>query len=142
MLTPLLNSRWQIRDQIEFENEVEEMSGQASLVKISIVYSLISGRNRIKTDDASSNMLTHIVIIHLNMFGAVMKNIIMDNLDSSAIITRQGNGGRRSYTHIIKQSLKSQNFVSSINECTIFSLDARPCSDDLVFTMPRDKRIT
>jgi len=69
---------------------------------------LISRRNRKKMNNAVCNMLSNEMTINLNMFDAIMKDIIVNNLNGTLIVTmeRGGTRGRNTYQQGASEAIK------------------------------------
>lgn len=72
----------------------------------------------------TEKILSNVVTINLNMLSAVMKNIIMGNLNGATVVTIKINGRRMRYLQISKRLTKPKYFRSSISKCRIFSFSA------------------
>ncbi|GMQ05312.1 hypothetical protein CsSME_00050391 [Camellia sinensis var. sinensis] len=102
---------------------------------------LIDGSDREKTNSTTGNMLANEMTINLNMFGAIMKNIIVSNLNGTLIVTIERGRIRRRNTHISKEPAKPEKFLSSISKSSVFSFGARAGSEGLFFATPSKKRV-
>jgi hypothetical protein len=71
-----------------------------------------------------SEMVMHKVTINLNMFCALMKYIIVNNLDSTLIITADDCGSKMSDTHLLKQQSKQKKFPICISKGAILEFCA------------------
>ncbi|GMP66793.1 hypothetical protein CsSME_00027002 [Camellia sinensis var. sinensis] len=103
---------------------------------------LIDRSNREKMDSTTGNMLANEMTINLNMFGAIMKDIIVSNLKSTVIVTKKFSSTRGGNTQISKKPTKPEKFLSSISKSTVFGLSTGTSSKRLFLAGPRNKRIT
>ena len=87
-------------------------------------------------------MMTDEVTINLNVFGALIKNIIMSKVNSTTIVTmKMSVDGLRS-THVSQESTKPEEFRSSIGMSTVLSFSTRESNNKLFLVTPKDKRGT
>ncbi|GMP43469.1 hypothetical protein CsSME_00012818 [Camellia sinensis var. sinensis] len=103
---------------------------------------LINRRDRMEMDSTMSNVLPNKMTVNLNVLGAIMKNIIVSNLKSTVIVTKEGSSARGSNTHVSKKPTKPEKLLSSISKGTVFGFGTRTSSKRLFLTAPRNKRIT
>ena len=87
-------------------------------------------------------MITNEVTVNLNVLGALMKNIIMDNVNSTTIITVNRSTGGLESTHVSQEPAKLEEFRDGIGESTVLSVSTGTSNNRLFLAMPRDKRGT
>ncbi|GMP27824.1 hypothetical protein CsSME_00003642 [Camellia sinensis var. sinensis] len=102
---------------------------------------LIGRSNGEKMNSTTCNMLSNEMAINLNMLGAIMKNIIVSNLNGTLIVTIKRGSARRGNTHISEEPAKPEKFLSSISKGSVFSFGAGTGSEGLFFATPSKKRI-
>ena len=66
------------------------------------ISSLVSRRDRMKVNSATNHMLMNKVAVDLDMFGAIIKNIIVSNQNSTAIVTTKNISTGMDDTKILK----------------------------------------
>ncbi|CAL5436186.1 unnamed protein product [Camellia sinensis] len=103
---------------------------------------LINRRNRMEMDCTTSDVLTNKMAVNLNVLGAIMKNIIVSNLKSTVIVTKEVSSTRGGNTHVSEEPTKPKKFLSSISKSTVFGLSSGTSSKRLFLAAPRNKRIT
>ena len=87
-------------------------------------------------------MMTIEVTIDLNVLGALVKNIIMGNLNSTTIVIVNRSTGGLGSTHISQEPTKSEEFEGGISESTVLSFSIGTSNNKLFFATPRNKRGT
>ena len=85
-------------------------------------------------------MMTNKVTVDLNMLGALMKNIIMGNVNSTTIITVNRSTGGLGSTHVSQEPAKPEEFRGGIGESTVPSFSTGTSNKRLFLITPRDKR--
>ncbi|GMP60350.1 hypothetical protein CsSME_00023252 [Camellia sinensis var. sinensis] len=103
---------------------------------------LINRRDRMEMDSTTSDVLTNKMAVNLNVLGAIMKNIIVSNLKSTVIVTKEVSSTRGGNTHVSKKPTKPEKLLSSISQSTVFGLGTGTSSKRLFLAAPRNKRIT
>ena len=92
-------------------------------------------------NSSTGDMLANKMTINLNMFGAIMKNIIVSNLNGTLIVTVERGRSRGRNTHISKEPAKPEKNLRKISKSSVFSFGARAGSEGLFFATPSKKRI-
>ena len=121
-------------NQLEFENKDLKACWRMSLVEE--VSSLISRTDGVESNSSMNNILTEGMTINLNVFGAIMENIIVSNLNNTLMVTMNRSRTKERDTHISKKPAESKKFLSSIGQCTIFSFGTRASSNRLFLAAP------
>lgn len=102
------------------------------------VSQIIFTRNKTNTQISVKNLLTHIVIINLNMFCARMKNWIRRQGNSRDIVTSNDRDMREKDLQFFKQDAKTRDFCSSDGQGAIFSHSIRARHNGLLLYRPRN----
>jgi hypothetical protein len=84
--------------------------------------------------------MTNEVTIDLNVLGALMKNIIMGNVNSTTIIAVNRSTGGLGSTHVSQEPTKLEEFRGGIGKSTVLSFSTGTSNNRLFLTTPRDKR--
>jgi hypothetical protein len=79
-------------------------------------------------------MKSNEVTVNLDMFSALVKNIIVSNLNGTLIVTMDGRTAKQRDTYIGKKPVQPKKFGSSVSKCTIFNFNAR--SNNRLFLTP------
>ena len=87
-------------------------------------------------------MMTNEVTIDLNVLGALMKNIIMGNVNSTMIVAVNRSTGGLGSTHVSQESTKPKEFRGGIGKSTVLSFITGTSNNRLFFASPRDKKGT
>jgi hypothetical protein len=87
-------------------------------------------------------MMMNEVTIDFNVLGALMKNIIMSNVNSTMIIAVNRSTGGLGSTHVSQEPTKLEEFWGGISESTVLSFSTGTSNNGLFLAMPRDKRGT
>ena len=87
-------------------------------------------------------MMTNEVTIDFNVLGALMKNIIMGNVNNTMIITVNRSTGGLGSTHVSQKPAKLEEFRGGIGESTVLSFNTGTSNNRLFLVTPRDKRGT
>jgi hypothetical protein len=86
--------------------------------------------------------MTNEVTINLNVLGALMKNIIMGNVNSTTIVAVNRITGGLGRTHVSQELTKPKEFRGGIGESTVLSFSTGTSNNRLFLATPRDKRGT
>ena len=106
------------------------------------VSNLVKSPNGHELKKTSKNVLANKVSINLNMFSALMKDIIMSNLNSTSVIIIKINRRGLRDTQIIKKPTYPKKFRDGVSKSLILSFSTGMSSQGLFLTVPRDKRVT
>ena len=87
-------------------------------------------------------MMTNEVTIDLNVLGALMKNIIMGNVNSTTIVAVNRSTSGLGSTHVSQEPTKPEEFRGGIGESTVLSFSTETSNNRLFLATPRDKRGT
>ena len=87
-------------------------------------------------------MMTNEVTVDLNVLGALMKNIIMGNVNSTMIIIVNRSTSGLGSTHVSQEPAKPEEFRGGIGESTVLSFSTGMSNNRLFLATPRDKRGT
>ncbi|CAL5438147.1 unnamed protein product [Camellia sinensis] len=100
-MQPPSNSRRTNINQLEFGDKFNEVARRMSFGED--ISRLINRRNRIEMDSTTSDVLTNKMAFNLNVLGAIMKNIIVSNLKSTVIVTKEVSSTRGGNTHVSEE---------------------------------------
>lgn len=98
---------------------------------------IIFTRNKTNIQIFAQNLFMHIVIIHLNMFCARMKNWISREGNSRDIVTPNNMDIREKDSQFFEQDAKPRDFCSNGGQGVIFSLNRRTRHNCLLLYRPR-----
>ena len=87
-------------------------------------------------------MLASDVVVDLNVLGAFMEDIIMNNVDSITIVTIKRSGSRLWSIHVSQKPTKLDKLANGFGKGMILSLNTRTGNHILLLATPRDKRST
>ena len=87
------------------------------------ICSLIPKENMLKMNHTTNNFTMNKVTVGLNMFGALMVDIIVGNLNSTTIITMKNSGTIMNHTHISEKPPKP-NQLPTVSAKTRYSTSA------------------
>ena len=96
------------------------------------VSQIIFTKNKTNTQIYVQNLLTHIVIIDLNMFCVRMKNWIDRQGNSRDIVTPNDRDMREKDSQFFKQDVKPREFCNNGGQGVIFSLSRRARHNNLL----------
>ena len=82
------------------------------------------------------------VAVNLNVLGAFMEDIIMNNVNSIMIVTIKRSGNGLWSIHVSQEPVKLDKLAGGVDKDTILSLSTRTGNHMLLLTTPRDKRST
>ena len=89
--------------------------------------------------NTSSNGITNIMTINLDVFGTLMKHGILRDVKRRLAITEQQNGWRMRYTQTKEQSLQPCQLSSNRDHRTVLSLGRGTRDSVLFLSLPRDR---
>ena len=87
-------------------------------------------------------MLASDVAVDLNVFGAVMEDIIMSNVDSTTIVTIKRSDNGLWSIHVSQEPAKLDKLAGGVGKGTILSLCTGMGNHILLLATPQDKKST
>ena len=87
-------------------------------------------------------MLASDVAVNLNVLSAFMEDIIMNNVDSTTIVTIKRSGSGMWSIHVSQEPMKPDKLTSGVGKGTILSLSIGTGNHILLLATSRDKRST
>ena len=81
-------------------------------------------------------MLASDVVVDLNVFGALMEDIVMSNVDSTTIITIKRSYSGLSSIHVSQEPLKPDKLIGGVSKSTILNLGTGMGNHVLLLTTP------
>ena len=103
---------------------------------------LVSNGDGEQLEFAFFKMLVSDMAIDLNVLGALMEDIIMNNVNSTTIVTIKRSGSGLWSIYVNQEPAKLDKVAGGVGKGTILSLSTRTGNHMLLLTTPRDKRST
>ena len=103
---------------------------------------LVSNGDGEQLEFAFFKILVSDMAIDLNVLGAFMEDIIMNNVDSTTIVTIKRSGSGLWSIYVNQEPAKLDKVVGGVGKGTILSLNTRTGNHMLLLTTSRDKRST
>ncbi|GMP26413.1 hypothetical protein CsSME_00002854 [Camellia sinensis var. sinensis] len=87
-------------------------------------------------------MLMYKMTINLSVLCPLMKDSVMCNLNSTAVVTRKGGLKRLRDTQISQETTKPKNLSSGMSHSMVLSLGSGTHNNSLFLARPRNQEIT
>lgn len=84
--------------------------------------------------------MTYKIAVNINVLGALMKDIIMSDLNSIEVVTIKRSIGVLRYTHILEKPTNLKKLRNSVNKSAIFSFGTRASNNILFLAPPKNKK--
>ena len=103
---------------------------------------LVSRGDGEQLEIAFLEMLASNVAVDLNVLGVFMEYIIINNVDSTTIVTIKRSGNGLWSIHVSQEPAKPDKLTGGVGKGMILSLSTGMGNHILLLTTPRDKRST
>ena len=119
---------------MEFRYKISKTTRRVSLGED--ISRLVSKEDGEQLEIAFLEMLVSDVAVDLNVLGAFMKDIIMNNVDSTTIVTIKRSGNGLWSIHVNQELTKPNKLVGGVGKSIILSLNTRTENHILLLTTP------
>lgn len=96
----------------------------------------------VKGDDATPIMMSNKMIVNLDVFSALVENIIMRNVNGTLIFAEESFGVRLQNTKISKKMAEPHNLNSGVTKSPVLGFSTRARNNTLLLALPGNERVS